>query len=125
MFQANLDNLLRISSQFSAKANPQNLFNTNGFYYNTFFIVGKELIPASAIVLALIETLRTENKDNNFLTSSFVFETNTTNEPTWKESHKKEPQNISARDLTKNFKVEYNIRMNPSYILKKALAIMN
>lgn len=54
IFNAHLDNIMRISSTFGAKDNEQGLFlGDPDLYYNTMFIISGTLVPASAMVWAI------------------------------------------------------------------------
>lgn len=74
IFNAHLDNVMRISSVFSNRAGIDKLFGINQAYYNTFFLIGNTLVPSSAIVQAMIDEIRDSRDFNSTIHTKWYFE---------------------------------------------------
>lgn len=74
IFNAHLDNVMRISSIFSNRAGIDKLFGINKTYYNTFFLVGNTLVPSSAIIQAMIDEIREDRDFRSTVHAKWYFE---------------------------------------------------
>ena len=69
VFQSHIDKIIRIDNVF--KGDVGKLFEDKALYYNTFFIINDQFIPGSAMVQAIIDSLRTK-KDSDILRFSIT-----------------------------------------------------
>lgn len=74
LFDKYVDNILNISHEFQANSD---LFADRKLYFNTFFMFGTQLVPASDMVQAIIEELSVTRKDRTLIKTSYEIDTPT------------------------------------------------
>lgn len=60
VFQYYVDRIIGLDKQFAARANDLLLFQNEQIYYNSFFLINKVPVPGSAIIQAMIDSIRNE-----------------------------------------------------------------
>jgi hypothetical protein len=129
-----LDDIIKVSSIFSTP--KSDLFKNQKRWYNTFFLIGSVLVPASKIVWAIREELENERGFRKSIYSVYEFtdtdntkvdiENNDLSEqgelvlPVWPGIGPSIPENM---DKTANrVKIKADITLNIPAILSKAVA---
>lgn len=112
VFDAHIDNMLKVSEQFSTGEGT--LFGAEVMYYNTFFMIGSKLIPASAILSAIITQLR--KYQNNSIVAQYTFG-EVTDSPKYEIEKPSENEATSAEAAANQIKITYKIDLNLNDIL--------
>lgn len=66
VFEGYTDNILKVSDEFQSNIEQ---FASKNLYFNSFFIVGKKIVPASSIIQTIINQLNAQQ--SSVITSSF------------------------------------------------------
>lgn len=74
IFNAHLDNVMRISDVFSNKAGIDKLFGIDQTYYNTFFLIGNNLVPSSEMIQAMIDEIADQRTSDSTIRAQWFFE---------------------------------------------------
>ena len=114
IFNAYMDNIMRISNIFGAKDNEQGLFlGEQSIYYNTFFLISNLLVPASAMVWAIHDELG--EKMSTVYNTKWVFD-----DPISGEATSTESPNLLADKIGVELYLHLNVTNVLQYAQKRA-----
>lgn len=117
IFNGYLDNILKISDDFSSK-NNLGLFQTPKLYFNTFFIIGDKIVPSSKMLQAIKEVLVDFNNEENSIFSQFWI-SSPSGGNTWKSNARF--TGVPVTELANQIKINWLIELKVSKILAKAM----
>lgn len=118
IFNGYLDNILKISDDFSS-INNLGIFKTPNLYFNTFFIIGDKIVPSSKILQAIKEVLVDFGNKKNSISSRFWISA-PDGGITWKTNATF--TGTPSTELANQVKINWLIELKVSDILNKAIS---
>lgn len=116
IFDAHLDNVMRISSIFGNREIDK-LFGEYQTYYNTFFMISDKLVPASMMVEAMIQELKTDRNKHSVLNTTWLFDGLTKEGLT--------ATSPSPNKLANNISIDLHLYLNVQKVLERAQDVAN
>ena len=114
IFEGYIDNILKVSDEFQA---DMKFFSEKALYFNTFFIIGDKIVPSSAILTGIINSLSSATIDKS-ITSSFSISAPSGETEKW--NYDNVLPSSSTLNLANATKVSWIITINLNSILNQA-----
>lgn len=111
IFDGYLDNILKISEDFSVE--NSDIFGKQQLYFNTFFVISDRIVPSSYILQQIINELEQNSKEA--ITSSYYISSSEPDENVWLYTNRIAKGNLV--DYANKIKVHWNITLNLNKIL--------